>query len=372
MLTTTLPAQRSACSWAVVAAESHGVAITTMSHSAAASLSPTSSGRSRSGHWLDELVAGLHRPVLRPRADARRRSRPTPAGRRGRCPPAPCHRRCRSASADMPSARTRPAPSIGPVGATSGRTGTSVARHGAARRKEHRGHRRPHRRVAGVRRGQARPSRRAPRSCSPAPGGRCSLTERTARKLPDAGAGVRARRHRCPSTSSGPRRSWRAAGAGSTACCTRRLRARGCLGDDFMAAVGRRVGRAQRLGLLAEDAGRRLRAAHDRRRRDRRPRLRHHRGVAGLQLDGRGQGGAASRRTATWPRSSARKGIRVQPGGRRPGARRWRPSSIPGFAKFEDVWDDRAPLGWDVNDLEPVAKACVALLSTGSRRPPAR
>jgi enoyl-[acyl-carrier protein] reductase I len=37
--------------------------------------------------------------------------------------------------------------------------------------------------------------------------------------------------------------------------------------------------------------------------------------------------------------------------------------SIPGFAKFEDVWDDRSPLGWDVNDGLPVAKACVALLS---------
>ncbi len=37
--------------------------------------------------------------------------------------------------------------------------------------------------------------------------------------------------------------------------------------------------------------------------------------------------------------------------------------SIPGFKKFEDVWDDRAPLGWDVNDSTAVAKACVALLS---------
>ena len=37
--------------------------------------------------------------------------------------------------------------------------------------------------------------------------------------------------------------------------------------------------------------------------------------------------------------------------------------SIPGFRKFEDVWDDRAPLGWDVNDGSVVAKACVALLS---------
>jgi enoyl-[acyl-carrier protein] reductase I len=37
--------------------------------------------------------------------------------------------------------------------------------------------------------------------------------------------------------------------------------------------------------------------------------------------------------------------------------------SIPGFEKFEDAWDGRAPLGWDVRNPEPVAKACVALLS---------
>ena len=37
--------------------------------------------------------------------------------------------------------------------------------------------------------------------------------------------------------------------------------------------------------------------------------------------------------------------------------------SIPGFSDFEDVWDPRAPLGWDVSDSTGVAKACVALLS---------
>jgi meromycolic acid enoyl-[acyl-carrier-protein] reductase len=37
--------------------------------------------------------------------------------------------------------------------------------------------------------------------------------------------------------------------------------------------------------------------------------------------------------------------------------------SIPGFSKFEDVWADRAPLGWEITDPEPVARACVALLS---------
>jgi enoyl ACP reductase len=37
--------------------------------------------------------------------------------------------------------------------------------------------------------------------------------------------------------------------------------------------------------------------------------------------------------------------------------------SIPGFAKFEEVWGERAPLGWDITDSSSVAKACVALLS---------
>jgi enoyl-[acyl-carrier protein] reductase I len=37
--------------------------------------------------------------------------------------------------------------------------------------------------------------------------------------------------------------------------------------------------------------------------------------------------------------------------------------SIPGFERFEEAWDERAPLGWDVKDAEPVAQACVALLS---------
>ncbi len=37
--------------------------------------------------------------------------------------------------------------------------------------------------------------------------------------------------------------------------------------------------------------------------------------------------------------------------------------SIPGFGEFETAWEGRAPLGWDVNDGEPVAKACVALMS---------
>jgi enoyl ACP reductase len=37
--------------------------------------------------------------------------------------------------------------------------------------------------------------------------------------------------------------------------------------------------------------------------------------------------------------------------------------SIPGFDKFEDVWGERAPLGWSITDPEPTARAAVALLS---------
>jgi meromycolic acid enoyl-[acyl-carrier-protein] reductase len=37
--------------------------------------------------------------------------------------------------------------------------------------------------------------------------------------------------------------------------------------------------------------------------------------------------------------------------------------SIPGFDQFESMWDGRAPLGWDLTNHEPAARACVALLS---------
>ncbi len=38
--------------------------------------------------------------------------------------------------------------------------------------------------------------------------------------------------------------------------------------------------------------------------------------------------------------------------------------SIPAFAQFEDVWSERAPLGWDVRaDYEAVGRGVVALLS---------
>ena len=50
--------------------------------------------------------------------------------------------------------------------------------------------------------------------------------------------------------------------------------------------------------------------------------------------------------------------------------------AIPGFDRFEGVWDERAPLGWDITDPEPVARACVGaavrLVSRHHRRDRAR
>jgi enoyl-[acyl-carrier protein] reductase I len=37
--------------------------------------------------------------------------------------------------------------------------------------------------------------------------------------------------------------------------------------------------------------------------------------------------------------------------------------SIPGFAEFESVWNQRAPLAWDTSDPEPAARGALALLS---------
>ena len=37
--------------------------------------------------------------------------------------------------------------------------------------------------------------------------------------------------------------------------------------------------------------------------------------------------------------------------------------AIPGFEQFEDEWVRRAPIGWDLEDMEPTARSTVALLS---------
>jgi enoyl ACP reductase len=37
--------------------------------------------------------------------------------------------------------------------------------------------------------------------------------------------------------------------------------------------------------------------------------------------------------------------------------------SIPGFTEFEDAWVNRAPLGWNLTNIEPAARTCLALMS---------
>ncbi|MFQ5555836.1 MAG: enoyl-ACP reductase FabI [Acidimicrobiia bacterium] len=37
--------------------------------------------------------------------------------------------------------------------------------------------------------------------------------------------------------------------------------------------------------------------------------------------------------------------------------------SIPGFQRFQDVWEERAPLGWDIKDPDPVARMVCVMLS---------
>ena len=37
--------------------------------------------------------------------------------------------------------------------------------------------------------------------------------------------------------------------------------------------------------------------------------------------------------------------------------------AIPGADTFDEIWAERAPLGWDPKDLDPTARAVVALLS---------
>ncbi|GAA4195931.1 enoyl-ACP reductase FabI [Microbispora amethystogenes] len=61
-------------------------------------------------------------------------------------------------------------------------------------------------------------------------------------------------------------------------------------------------------------------------------------------------------------RDLARHGIRVNLVAAGP-LRTMAAKSIPGFQEFEDSWPERAPLGWDLTDTAPAAKACVALLS---------
>jgi meromycolic acid enoyl-[acyl-carrier protein] reductase len=85
--------------------------------------------------------------------------------------------------------------------------------------------------------------------------------------------------------------------------------------------------------------------------------------VAWPAYDWMGVAKAALESTARYlARELGPKGIRVNLVAAGP-VRTMAAKSIPGFGAFEDAWQARAPLGWDINDAEPPARACVALLS---------
>ncbi|GAB7189652.1 enoyl-ACP reductase FabI [Kineococcus sp. NUM-3379] len=94
--------------------------------------------------------------------------------------------------------------------------------------------------------------------------------------------------------------------------------------------------------------------------------------VVGLTFDARvawpvydwmGVAKAAFESTARYlARDLGPKGVRVNVVSAGP-VRTTAATSIPGFETLEGTWSERSPLGWDVADAEPPARACVALLS---------
>ena len=127
--------------------------------------------------------------------------------------------------------------------------------------------------------------------------------------------------------------------------------------------VGRRGEGGARLGVLAEVARDGGAAADGRGRRGGRPRLRRDRRLAGLRLDGRGQGGARVLRPLPRPRPRAR---------RASGSTWWRPARCKTMAAKSHTRASRSSRtsgrsarrsAGTSTTRTPAARACVALLS---------
>lgn len=135
-----------------------------------------------------------------------------------------------------------------------------------------------------------------------------------------------------------------------------------CLGDDFMAPTWEDVKSAMEVSAYSFKTVAEVVSP-----------LMHNGGsIVGLDFDARfawpaynwmGVAKAALESTSRYlARSLGPSGIRVNLVASGP-IKTMAAKSIPGFKEFEDVWDPRAPLGWDVTDSEPTARACVALFS---------
>ena len=135
-----------------------------------------------------------------------------------------------------------------------------------------------------------------------------------------------------------------------------------CLGEDFMAAEWPDVAVAMEISAYSLKTVAEVVA----------PLMTNGGSIVGLDFDARfawpaynwrGVAKAALESTARYlARALGPDGVRVNMVAAGP-IRTMAAKSIPGFSEFEDAWTNRAPLGWDVNDGEPVARACVALLS---------
>ena len=135
-----------------------------------------------------------------------------------------------------------------------------------------------------------------------------------------------------------------------------------CLGEDFMAAEWSDVAVAMEISAYSLKTGAEVVA----------PLMTDGGSIVGLDFDARfawpaynwmGVAKAALESTSRYlARSLGEDDIRVNIVAAGP-IRTMAAKSIPGFAAFEDAWGTRAPLGWDVNTSEPVARACVALMS---------
>ena len=180
-----------------------------------------------------------------------------------------------------------------------------------------------------------------------------SLTQRAARRLADPPDILEL-------DVTDPRRPRRAGGAGRRAARRRAARDRvraGVVPRRRLPhrAVGRRRGRAAGLGVLAQGARRRVPPADAARRLDRRARLRQQPRRRGRSTTGwASPRPRSSRPRAYLARDLGPDGIRVNLVAAGP-LRTIAAKSIPGFEQFEDVWAERAPLGWDVKDPAPVA-----------------
>lgn len=135
-----------------------------------------------------------------------------------------------------------------------------------------------------------------------------------------------------------------------------------CLGEDFMAAKWSDVAVAMEISAYSLKTVAEVVA----------PLMANGGSIVGLDFDARfawpaynwmGVAKAALESTSRYlARSMGSDGVRINLVAAGP-IRTMAAKSIPGFAAFEDAWGTRAPLGWDVHDAEPVARACVALLS---------